>query len=58
MFAVHYDGQLFVKRIQRLPGNRLQLISTNERYPPIIVELEAPKDVRQEGRVVASMHEW
>ena len=58
MFAVHYDGQLFVKRVQRLPGNRLQLISTNARYPPIIVDLEAPEDVRLEGRVVASMREW
>lgn len=58
MFAVYYDGQLYVKRVQRLPGNRLHLISANERYPPIIVDLEASEDVRIVGRVVASMHEW
>jgi len=58
MFAVYYDGQLFVKRVQRLPGNRLHLISANERYPPIIVDLETTSDVRLVGRVVASMHEW
>lgn len=58
MFAVYFDGQLFVKRVQRLPGNRLHLISTNDRYPPIIVDLETTEDVRLVGRVVASMHEW
>lgn len=58
MFAVYFDGHLYVKRVQRLPGNRLHLISTNERYPPIIVDLETSSDVRIVGRVVASMHEW
>lgn len=58
MFGVYFDGQLYVKRVQRLPGNRLHLISTNDRYPPIIIDLADTNDVRIVGRVIASMHEW
>jgi phage repressor protein C with HTH and peptisase S24 domain len=58
MYAVHYDDQLFVKRIQRLPGKRLHLVSANDSYPPVEVDMTVNQEVRVVGRVVASMHEW
>lgn len=58
IFVVSYSDGLFVKRIQQLPGDRLQLISTNPDYPPIIVDQSAADQVKVIGRVVASMREW
>lgn len=58
IFATRFSGDLFVKRIQRLPGDRLQLISANAVYPPLIVTPSEASDVEIVGRVVASMHEW
>lgn len=38
MFAVRIDDEVYVKYIQRVPGNKLQLISANETYPPLLVD--------------------
>lgn len=58
IFVVSYSDGLFVKRIQQLPGDRLQLISANPEYPPIIVDQCEVGTVKVVGRVVASMREW
>lgn len=64
IYAVHFSDGLFVKRIQRLPGDRILLISTNSRYSQInldATDLVADLDggsFKIVGRVVASMHEW
>lgn len=56
IYAVRFSGDVFVKRIQRLPDNRALLISKNSDYPPVPVDTDA--DFQVIGRVVSSMHEW
>lgn len=58
IFATRFDGDLFVKRLQRQPGDKLQLISSNPVYPPLTVSLKDGDQIDIVGRVVASMHEW
>lgn len=58
IYVVNFGGALYVKRIQRLPQERLMLASSNPSYPPIIVEAADMGSVRIIGRVVSSSHEW
>jgi phage repressor protein C with HTH and peptisase S24 domain len=64
IYAVHFSDGLFVKRIQRLPGDRILLISSNSRYSQINLDrTDLVNDLdggsfKIVGRVVASMHEW
>lgn len=58
IYVVQYDNGLFVKRIQRAPGQRLLLASANPTYAPIIVEGEDLDGVKIIGRVVNSTREW
>ncbi len=63
MYVVRYSGDLFVKRVQVVPGNKVELRSTNRFYGPIMVALpedDAPHNLELTfiGKVVASMHEW
>jgi len=64
IYAVHFSDGLFVKRIQRLPGDRVLLISSNSRYSQIHLDhTDLVSDLdggsfKIVGRVVASMHEW
>lgn len=58
VYAVTVDGDLYVKRIQRLPGHRLMLASSNPVYQPIIVEKSDMAAVRIIGPVITSSHEW
>ncbi len=63
MYVVRYSGDLFVKRIQVVPGNKVELRSTNRLYGPIMVTLPKGEttndlDLTFIGKVVASMHEW
>ncbi|PID36843.1 MAG: transcriptional regulator [Rhodobacterales bacterium] len=63
MYVVRYSGDLFVKRIQVVPGNKVELRSTNRFYGPIMVTLPQGEtsnalDLTFIGKVVASMHEW
>ncbi|NIZ13938.1 LexA family transcriptional regulator [Phaeobacter sp. HF9A] len=58
IYAVHFSGQLFVKRIQYVPGDSVRLISSNPHYAPIEIKNPEADGVRVVGRVVASMHEW
>lgn len=56
MFAVRFSGDVFVKRIQRLPDDKALLVSKNTDYPPIPVNIN--DDFQIIGRVVSSFHEW
>lgn len=58
IYAVRFSGELYVKRIQRLPNNLVLLISANSAYPPIEITHPVADGVEVIGRVVASMHEW
>lgn len=58
VYAVRHDGQLWIKRIQRIPGGRVKMISDNRRkYPdPIIIEHKHMKDFHVIGRVIGSLN--
>lgn len=58
IYAVQYSGNLFVKRIQYVPGDTIRLVSRNAQYAPIEIKTPEADGVRVVGRVVASMHEW
>lgn len=58
IYVVRYDDGLFVKRIQRAPGRRLVLASSNPAYPPITVSEADLDGVQIVGRVVNSTREW
>lgn len=58
IYAVRYNADLFVKRVMELPGNRIQLLSTNPHYPPITVDAPDLDGIQIIGRVVNSTHEW
>ena len=50
--ALYADGELFVKRIRRVPGGGYELLSSNSAYSPIPVRSE---DVRIIGRIVGAL---
>lgn len=53
LFVLRMDGDLIVKRVQRLPGGRLEVKSANEAYSPFEVDLNKPSgDFAIIGRVV------
>ncbi|MCG8993251.1 helix-turn-helix transcriptional regulator [Laribacter hongkongensis] len=53
LFVVRMDGDLIVKRVQRLPGNKLEVSSANEAYKPFEVDMNnLPEDFEIIGRVV------
>ncbi len=58
IYALRYNADLFVKRVMELPGNRIQLLSSNPHYPPITVDASDLDGVQIIGRVVNSTHEW
>lgn len=58
VYVVRFNDDLFVKRVQKLPGNRIQLLSSNPLYPPITVEGADHTGIQIIGRVVNSTHEW
>lgn len=58
IYAVQYSNNLFVKRIQYIPGDTVRLGSSNALYSPIEITTPEADGVHVVGRVVASMHEW
>ncbi|MDO5621239.1 MAG: LexA family transcriptional regulator [Paracoccus sp. (in: a-proteobacteria)] len=58
IYVVKFDGDLYVKRIQRAPGKRLILVSSNPAYQPVTVEEGDMDGIKIIGRVVNSTHEW
>ncbi len=55
LYVVGFDGLLFSKRIQVLPGKKLKLISDNDAYDPVVIDLtDQSCAFRVIGRVVYS----
>ena len=53
LFVLRIDGDLVVKRVQRLPGAILKVTSANEAYEPFTVDINnPPSDFSVVGRVV------
>lgn len=44
LYVLRLDGDLIVKRVQRIPGGRLKVLSANEAYEPFEVDLNRPTD--------------
>ncbi|BAK76458.1 transcriptional regulator [Pseudogulbenkiania sp. NH8B] len=44
LYVLRLDGDLIVKRVQRIPGGRLKVLSANEAYEPFEVDLNKPTD--------------
>lgn len=57
IYVLRMDGALLVKRLQRLPGRRIRVVSDNPAYAPIELSLNSPgEDLAVIGRVVWSGH--
>lgn len=55
IYVLRMDGALLVKRLQRLPGRRIRVVSDNPAYAPIDLSLNSPgEDLAVIGRVVWS----
>lgn len=53
IYVLRLDGQLIVKRVQRLPGAELYVTSTNPAYKPYSIKLDnVPDDFDVVGKVV------
>lgn len=53
IYVIRIDGDLIVKRIQKLPGNKIEVSSTNNVYRPFEIDLSnQPNDFGAIGRVV------
>lgn len=53
LYVLRMDGDLFVKRVQRLPGETLEVTSANEAYRPFTIDMTSPPgDFEIIGRVV------
>ncbi len=53
IYVLRIDGQLIVKRVQRLPGSLLRITSTNPAYEPFSINLnDVPNDFAVVGKVV------
>ncbi len=40
-YVVCIDDRLYVKTLQRIPGNKIQVVSKNPKYPPFVVDLNS-----------------
>lgn len=53
IYVIRLDSQLLVKMVQRLPGSKLRISSTNPAFEPFTVDLEnIPDDFDVVGKVV------
>lgn len=52
IYVVSLDNHIFIKRFQRLPGNKLKMISDNRAYDP--VELSDQDNFKVIGKVIFS----
>ncbi|MEX3612935.1 MAG: helix-turn-helix transcriptional regulator, partial [Burkholderia gladioli] len=58
LYVLRMDGELFVKRLQRLPEGALEVSSANEVYRPFTINLSSPpSDFDIIGRVVWVGHQ-
>lgn len=52
LYALRIGDDLMVKRVQRLPNNRLRISSADEAYAPFDIEIGAASEVEVIGRVI------
>lgn len=52
IYVVRLEGTLLVKRLQRLPGNALNVSSDNPAYKPFIIDRKSDGDFAIVGRVI------
>lgn len=52
IYAFTLDGDVFIKRLQRMTGGSLRMISDNPVYPPIIIEGAALERIHIQARVL------
>jgi len=52
IYVFTLDGDLFIKRLQRMTGGSLRMISDNSAYPPIMIEGAALEKVHIQARVL------
>lgn len=55
VYAVIMDGELFIKRLQRLPAHGLRLKSENPSYDPIDIAADSNIEVLILGRVIKAL---
>lgn len=55
VYALLMDGELYIKRLQRMPRQALRLKSDNAVYDPIDIPADSDIEVRIIGRVVKAM---
>lgn len=52
IYAVQWGGELYVKRLQRISGGALRMVSENTAYEPVIIPQSEMESVKVIGRVV------
>lgn len=52
IYAVQWGGELYVKRLQRIAGGALRMVSENTSYEPVIIPQSEMDTVKVIGRVV------
>lgn len=52
IYVFTLDGDLFIKRLQRMIGGTLRMISDNPSYPPIMIEGAALEKLHTQARVL------
>lgn len=55
IYLLQVDGELFIKRVQKLIKQRIALISTNKAYKDIELDLDSDIEVRTIGRVIKNL---
>lgn len=55
IFVVRLEGDILVKRLQRLPGSQIKVSSDNPAYEPFMVRLDDGIDFAVLGRVVVAV---
>lgn len=55
VYALMMDGELYIKRLQRLPAHGLRLKSENPAYDPIDISEDSTIEVNILGRVIKAM---
>lgn len=52
IYVIRIEDSLIVKRIQKLPGNKVEVISDNTTYTKYVIDFEKDQDVDIIGKVV------
>lgn len=55
IYLLVVDGEAYIKRIQKLIGKKIALISSNKAYKDIEVSLDSDIEIRVLGRVIKSL---